>query len=92
MIGLVVGWAACTSAPDPSHPDGATKTASGNTVGQTKISGAIACTNEMMPEDSTLYVKGGALDFEATVLNELPAPPTWLWCRVGCTAWGQPIP
>lgn len=38
--------------------------------------GAIACTMDMMPRDSLLYLQGGGLAFEPTVENTDPAPST----------------
>ncbi len=48
-----------------------TKTADTVVVKDWRVSNAISCTNEMLPEDSTLYINGGAKEFQPTVFNKV---------------------
>jgi len=48
-----------------------TKTSDSVVVKDWRVSNAISCTNEMLPGDSTLYINGGAKEFQPTIFNKI---------------------
>lgn len=69
---------------------------SGSATAQLKTAQAISCTRGMLPEDSSLYFKGGASDFQPTIPNkfneQIKAPDGMVFIPGGVYSMGAPNP